>query len=160
MSPTTVPTSAPTTTPTFHITNSPMPQAQYAALRRSRSRWASAKATVSSIMRCVPSSRFAQDDPRASATAKPNGTCRALMSRPATTAATGLPPEATSPTNMNWAAPAKTATDSSMGNHTGRPEPTVIAPNDSPTRPSARHTSAMSRARSRSKVRHIERITF
>src|SRR4029453_17102289 len=88
------------------------------------------------------------------------GTCRTLTSRPVTAAAIGLPPEATRPTNMNCAAPAKTATDNNMGSHTGSPELTVMAPNETPTTASARQTSATSRARPSSNVRHIERIGF
>lgn len=63
------------------------------------------------------------------------------------------------PTNMNCAAPAKTTTDSSTGSHSGSPSPTAMAPNETPTRVSAAQTSAMSRARSPRRVRHIERMT-
>src|SRR5699024_10769332 len=79
-------------------------------------------------------------------------------------AAIGLPPEATMPTKMNCDAPANTSSDSSIGSQIGSPEVTAIAPNDIPTMPSARQTSAMSRTSSWSspegRIRHIERIAF
>src|SRR5690606_22628052 len=72
----------------------------------------------------------------------------------------GLPPAAMRPTNMNWDAPANTTTDRSVGSHRGRPELTVIVPNETPTIATATQTSAMSRASRWSRVRHNERIAF
>src|SRR6202012_1040094 len=44
------------------------------------------------------------------------------------------------------APPAKTSTDSATGTHQARWPPTAVAPNDTPTIPSARQTRATSRA--------------
>lgn len=155
-----VPPNAPASAPRFQQANSPVPQTQYASRRRCGSGWARVSATVSSTIRWVPRTRRSRPVPSTSATAKPNGRCRALTSSPAAIAASGLPPAAMSPMNMNWAAPAKTTTDISTGSQMGRPEPTAMAPNEAPTTATARQMSATVRARSRSSVRHIERIVF
>ena len=69
-----------------------------------------------------------------------------LSTAPAATAANGLPPASTTPTAANCEPPAKTSSDIATGTHQGRPPATAVAPNDRPTSPSARQTSATSRA--------------
>ena len=140
-----VPPNAPSTTPTFQQANRPRPHAQYAARRRRGSDCDIANAVDSSINTWLPTMRRSQPVPMTSPIASPKGRCLAFTRRPATTAAIGLPPAPTIATNMNWDAPANTTTESSIGSQIGKPVVTAIAPKDSPTRPSARHTRAMSR---------------
>ncbi len=145
VSPSAVPARAPARTLTFHARNRPMPDIQNAALRALPSSWASTKAAVSSVMRCAPISRAAQERPRSSARARLNAAVRELRSSPVTAAATGPPPAVSSPTALNWAEPAYTSSDMRTGTQRGSPPATAIAPKETPTTASASQTRAMSR---------------
>jgi hypothetical protein len=79
-----------------------------------------------------------------SATAMPKGRCRAFSSRPANTAAIGLP-AAIRPTARNCAPPANTTVDIRNGTQVGNPYAMVIAPNDAPTATIAAAIAAASR---------------
>ena len=63
---------------------------------------------------CAPSSRAGQRSATIPDMASPNGRCRALSSSPPSTAATGLPPAATTATTRNCEPPASTNTDMPM----------------------------------------------
>jgi hypothetical protein len=154
------PTSAPPTTPVFQAMNSETPQAQYAARARAGSRCAKANATVSSIIRWLPTSLPNQLRPSTSPTASPNGRWRTLSTSPASTAAVGDPPAATMPTAMNWAPPAKITTDISTGIHHGESAATVIAPKDAPFTAAPAATAVTSRSSAASSVRHVVRIVL
>lgn len=137
----------------------PRPHSQYAARLRGRPSWARANTTVSSFIRCVPTSRR-QPVPVTSGIARPNGRCRALTRSPPSIAASGLPPAATIPMKRNSEDAARTSTAKTTGSHMGKPDAAAVAPYDSPITPTARHTRAMSRSTPRSNVLHNERIEF
>src|SRR5215472_14836494 len=126
------PASTPSSTATFQTMNSVTPQVQNADRRRAGSSCRSANATDSSVVICAPSSRIHQ--------------------WPAVTSARATP------TAANWAPPAKTSSDMITGTHHGRPPATAIAPNETPTIPSARQTRATSRSSADSVVRQDIRM--
>src|SRR6185437_14335193 len=166
------PSATPSSTDRLQMTNSPTPQPQNADRRRAGSEWRSANATDSSVITCVPSSRTSQrrTTPRASlapvrpagpttsATANPYGNSRVFSTAPASTAASGDPPASTTPTAAICAPPAKTSSDSATGTHQGSPPPSAVAPNDTPTIPSARHTRLTSRSSPGDAVRQKVRM--
>ena len=94
---------------------------------RGRSGWASAKTTLSSFIRCVPSSRR-QPRPVTSAERQAVRQVAEFTSIPASAAAMGLPPAATIPMNRNSDAPASTSTLWAAGTQSGNPEATAMAP--------------------------------
>jgi hypothetical protein len=73
-----------------------------------------------------------------------------LSTRPAATAANGLPPASTTPSAANCAPPANTSSDMVTGTQAACPPDAAIAPKDTPTTPSATQTNAMSRSNTRS----------